>query len=55
MPFEFATANRILFGPGTLQQVGALAKPLGNRALVITGQNAARAEPLLAQIGRAHV
>mgnify|MGYP003342285325 CR=1 FL=1 len=55
MPFEFATANRILFGPGTLQQVGALAKPLGNCALVITGQNAARAEPLLAQLKAAGV
>lgn len=37
MKFEFATAGRIVFGPGTLKQVGALASELGKRALVATG------------------
>ncbi len=37
MQFEFATANRIIFGPGTLRQVGSLAVELGKRALVLTG------------------
>lgn len=46
MKFEFATATRILFGPGTFQQVGDIAKELGRRALVVTGRNSRRAEPL---------
>jgi alcohol dehydrogenase class IV len=45
--FEFATASRIIFGPGTLREVGPLAKSLGCRALVVTGKNPGRAEPLL--------
>jgi len=45
--FEFATATRIIFGPGTLRQVGSLAAEMGRRALVVTGQTVARAEPLL--------
>jgi alcohol dehydrogenase class IV len=43
MRFEFATADRIVFGPGTLRELGALAKPLGSRALVVTGRNQERA------------
>jgi alcohol dehydrogenase class IV len=46
MQFEFATAARIIFGPGTLCMIGDLAKTLGNRALVISGQNTSRAQPL---------
>jgi alcohol dehydrogenase class IV len=37
MRFEFATANRIIFGSGTLSQVGHLASELGERALVLSG------------------
>ncbi|MEJ5249273.1 MAG: iron-containing alcohol dehydrogenase [Caldilinea sp.] len=44
--FEFATAQRILFGEGTLQEVGALAGALGKRALVVTGAHPERAQPL---------
>ena len=29
MRFEFATANRIIFGPGTRQEVGPLAAEMG--------------------------
>jgi alcohol dehydrogenase class IV len=47
MNFEFAAPQRILFGPGKLQQAGPLARELGRRALVVTGGNPARAEPLL--------
>jgi alcohol dehydrogenase class IV len=47
MKFEFATATRILFGAGTLRETGALAKEFGSRALVVTGRDAKRAEPLL--------
>ena len=48
--FEFATATRIIFGPGTLRQVGPIAAEMGRRALVVTGQTVARAEPLLDQL-----
>jgi alcohol dehydrogenase class IV len=45
-PFEFATAARIVFGNGTFQNLGEHARPLGRRALVITGSHAERAKPL---------
>ncbi len=38
MNFDFATANRIIFGPGTARQVGQLASELGRHAMVITGK-----------------
>jgi len=47
MRFEFATATRIIFGTGTLSEVGPLARQMGSRALVVTGQTVARADPLL--------
>jgi alcohol dehydrogenase class IV len=47
MNFEFATATRILFGPGTLRQAAPLAAGLGRRALVVTGRSPGRAAPLL--------
>ncbi len=47
MRFEFATATRIIFGPGTLNEVGPIAAEMGSRALVVTGRTAARATPLL--------
>jgi len=55
MRFEFATATRIIFGPGTLREVGPIAAQMGSRALVIAGRTAlrpaqgrpARAQPLL--------
>ncbi len=47
MRFEFATANRIIFGPGTLAEAGDLAAALGQRALVVTGRRADRARGLI--------
>jgi alcohol dehydrogenase class IV len=47
MRFEFATVTKIIFGAGTLREVGAAAKEFGQRALVVTGRDAKRAEPLL--------
>ncbi len=55
MNFEFATATRILFGPGTLREAGPIAKAFGQRALVVTGQTARRAKPLLATLRAAGV
>jgi alcohol dehydrogenase class IV len=43
--FEFATATRIVFGPGALDELGAIAAPLGRRALLVTGRNPGRAQP----------
>ncbi len=41
MRFEFATAGRILFGPGTLNEIPTLVKPLGKRALIVCGHGGA--------------
>ncbi len=50
MRFEFATANRILFGPGAAVELASLAANLGRRPLVVIGQNPARVEPLLLRL-----
>jgi alcohol dehydrogenase class IV len=58
MQFEFATANRILFGPGTVRQVPTLARELGRRVLLVTGRSFERAQPLaeaLVQAGLSYV
>lgn len=47
MRFEFATAVRIIFGPGVLREVGPLARQFAPRAFVVAGANPRRAEPLL--------
>ena len=49
--FEFATPQRIIFGPGALKHVGPLAQDLGRNALVVTGRDPARAKPLLELLG----
>jgi alcohol dehydrogenase class IV len=46
MTFEFATADRILFGPGRIVEAGNLASELGTRALLLTGASVERAAPL---------
>src|SRR5438270_543224 len=43
--FEFATANRVLFGPGVLRQFQP--NHFGQRALVVAGRSASRVAPLL--------
>lgn len=47
MNFEFTTANRIIFGAGSIKNVGVLASPMGRRALVVSGTNMGRTAPLL--------
>ncbi|WP_373372087.1 iron-containing alcohol dehydrogenase [Nannocystis bainbridge] len=47
IPFELATAARIVFGVGVAAQVGPIAAEHGRRALVVTGRDPARAEPVL--------
>ena len=50
MNFEFTAPQRVIFGPGSFRQVGALAAGFGRRALAVTGRDAGRAAPLLAQL-----
>lgn len=50
MKFEFATATRIIFGPGAARQVGPPAAEMGRRAFVVTGRSIERANPLLEQL-----
>jgi alcohol dehydrogenase class IV len=47
MHFEFATATRILFGPGTLREAAPAAAGFGSRVLVVCGRTLERAEPLI--------
>src|SRR6185312_10514610 len=47
MQFEFATATRIFFGAGGLRKFSVWFKTAGRHALVVTGKNPQRAEPLL--------
>jgi alcohol dehydrogenase class IV len=47
MRFEFATAGRILFGPGSHEEFGSMAAEFGKRALIVHGSDATRAEPVL--------
>lgn len=53
--FEFATAARVVFGAGTIQESGRLAADFGARALVVTGRDPARAQPLLDSLHAAGV
>ena len=53
--FEFATAGRIVFGAGALDEVGPLAASLGRRALVVTGAHVERAAPLFERLDAAGV
>ena len=47
MHFEFATATRIVFGSGKLNEIGAIAHALGTRPLIVSGRDTKRAEPLI--------
>jgi alcohol dehydrogenase class IV len=55
MKFEFATATRIVFGAGTVNDAGAVARDLGRRALVVTGRDTRRAERMLISLQSAGV
>ena len=47
MPFEFATATRIIFGEGKLAEMPDAIAGFGRRVLVVTGHSLKRAQPLL--------
>lgn len=55
MRFEFATANRIVFGPNTTDELETFAAEFGQRAFVLTGQDVNRAMPLVDQLKRGGV
>ncbi|MBV8550751.1 MAG: iron-containing alcohol dehydrogenase [Acidobacteriaceae bacterium] len=55
MQFEFRSATRILFGPGTVSEIPALVRNLGARALLVTGSNPQRAKPVLDALSAASV
>jgi alcohol dehydrogenase class IV len=44
--FEFAQPERIVFGPGKVTQAGTLTASLGQSALLVTGRDLRRAEPV---------
>jgi len=50
MKFEFATAARIIFGPGTCKEAGRLAAGLGRCVMVVIGRTVERSKPLLDQL-----
>jgi alcohol dehydrogenase class IV len=55
MLFEFATAARIVFGPGARREVAPAAALLGRRALLVTGRRSAPADALQAELQAAGV
>jgi alcohol dehydrogenase class IV len=52
MRFDFATATRILFGPGEARAVAPAAKEMGGRALLVTGSRTERAALLIEAMKR---
>ena len=46
MRFEFGTASRIVFGPGSISELPAMAAAFGSHALVVTGADASRAKSI---------
>lgn len=55
MRFEFASANRILFGTGTINEAAPAVRTFGTRALLVLGTPAALAELFLDQLTRAGI
>ncbi|NTU66167.1 MAG: iron-containing alcohol dehydrogenase, partial [Chloroflexi bacterium] len=50
MRFEFATANRIIFGRGSIKEAALLAASFGRRALIVVGSTAEQAAFLVDQL-----
>jgi alcohol dehydrogenase class IV len=55
MRFEFGTANRIVFGPGTISELPAMAGAFGSHALVVTGADPTRAKQHLSALEAAGI
>src|SRR5579863_2235810 len=50
MRFEFATAQRILFGQGAIAELPGIALGYGRRAMVVTGKDRIRRAGILADL-----
>src|SRR5688572_8065243 len=50
MSWEFATAGRILFGPGSVNRAEKIVREWGSRPAVITGSSTERAECALSSL-----
>ncbi|MFL6354157.1 MAG: iron-containing alcohol dehydrogenase [Bryobacteraceae bacterium] len=55
MQFDFATAARIVFRPGAVSDLPNIAREFGTRALLVTGRNTGRVEPLATGLQRAGI
>jgi alcohol dehydrogenase class IV len=55
MTWEFATAGRIVFGPGAASQIAAAARTMGKRALLVTGRKPRQAARIVADLHGAGV
>jgi len=53
--FEFATAGRIVFGAGSIREVGSIAAGLAKRACLVTGGTLKRADVLIEELDRAGI
>jgi alcohol dehydrogenase class IV len=52
MRFEFATANRIIFGPGTVKDAAKAVDGWGQKALLVLGKSTERASSLIDELSR---
>ncbi|MEQ8223623.1 MAG: iron-containing alcohol dehydrogenase, partial [Candidatus Eremiobacterota bacterium] len=55
MKFEFATAGRIVFGPGVIKEIPSLASEFGRKALLVTGSNFERVSRLIEVLKEKHI
>jgi len=55
MRFEFATATRIIFGPGTVSEVPSISAGMGKRACIVTGRSVERAQFLIEQLQKQNI
>jgi alcohol dehydrogenase class IV len=55
MRFEFATSSKVIFGPGTLDELGSITLNLGKRALLIIGTPKEYASPLLSTFAKTNI
>jgi alcohol dehydrogenase class IV len=55
MPFDVATASRVVFRSGAAGDIGALVRDLGRRALLVTGRSSERAGRLASLLAAAGV
>jgi alcohol dehydrogenase class IV len=53
--FEYSTASRIIFGPGTIDKAGKIIAALGRSCLLVTGGNPSRAKRLSKELERERV